>query len=263
MSGPIERLLNLPPVRAAARGVSNWVDLQWALLDDQLRAIAPRTRGRLLDVGCGEKPYEHIFRSYVSEYVGVEHESTFPMTAASTRTSKPDVYFDGKTLPFEARSFDTVMSIQVLEHTPHPQLLMNEMGRVARKDGLVIVSAPFSFRLHEEPFDYFRYTVHGLTAMFEEAGLSVDGVWTMGGLWSVLGHKLNSFLAFRVARIESLAQSLGKHGHETVRTRAPRYWSFPVVLPAMGAISASSRLLDRVVPDQTETLSYMMFGHPR
>jgi SAM-dependent methyltransferase len=259
----LDRVLQLPHVRRVARLGSDWVDLQYSALIDQLVAIAPRTRGRLLDVGCGEKPYEEIFRPYVREYLGVEYQETFGATHASSRPPKPDAYYDGKTLPFDSRTFDTVISIQVLEHVRSPQNVLNEMARVAKKDGLVIVSAPFSFRLHEEPHDYFRYTPHGLRSMFETAGISVEAVWSQRDLWSVVGHKINSFLAFRLARIESLAQSIGKHGHEPTQAPRPRLWTLPFVLPMMGAIGAASRVLDRLAPDGSEALSYLVFGHAR
>jgi SAM-dependent methyltransferase len=261
MPGSFEQILGLGPVRRAARGVSNWVDLPFAYLIEQLTELAPRASGRLLDVGCGDKPYEHMFRPYVSEYIGMEYSGTFDKSAASANTSKPDIYYDGKTFPFDAGSFDTVICMHVLEHTLHPQTIMNEIGRVVRKGGLVAIGVPFSFRLHEEPFDYFRYTPHGLRAMFEEAGLAVDEVLQAGNLWSVLGHKLNSFLGFRIARIDAIAQAMGKLGHEEQRKASPRYWSLPVVLPLMGAISAGARVLDRVAPDGTETLSYLALGH--
>src|SRR5262245_37231504 len=69
--------------RRAARATSDWVDLQWSLLIRALRTLAPRTHGRALDVGCGDKPYEAIFRPYVDEYVGIEKDSTFHATAAN------------------------------------------------------------------------------------------------------------------------------------------------------------------------------------
>ncbi|MFI5413565.1 MAG: class I SAM-dependent methyltransferase, partial [Candidatus Lutacidiplasmatales archaeon] len=256
MSSALEKIVRATGIPQAARGAADWVDLQYSQLVRDLKAVAPRTRGRLLDVGCGEKPFESIFRPYVSEYVGVEYAPTFGATQTSARSTKPDFLYDGKSLPFEPRTFDTVLSIQVLEHTPAPQLLLNEMARVAKEDGLVIVCVPFSFRLHEEPNDYFRYTSHGLRSMFDVAGLKVEEIWPQGDLWSVLGHKLNSYLAFRVARLDALAQMLGKLGHEETRTASPRFWTFPVVLPLMGAVSASARVLDRIAPDGTETLNY-------
>jgi len=258
----LQRALSFPPLRAAARGASNWVDLQWSFMIAQLHEVAPLAKGALLDVGCGEKPYESIFAPHVTSYVGIEHEGTFAETNASaaTRSQKPDLYYDGAELPFAAASFDTVLNVQVLEHTPEPQRLLNEMARVLRPGGTLILCAPFSFRLHEEPHDYFRYTPHGLRAMCAEAGLRVDEVKSQGSLWSVLGHKLNSYLAFRVAMLDAVAQAMGKLGHEGERRESPRYWTMPLVLPAMGAISASARILDRVAPDGTETLSYLIIA---
>ena len=263
MASTLQRVLETPSLRRAVRASADWVDLQYSQILSNLAAVAPRTHGRLLDVGCGEKPFESIFLPYVSEYVGIEYADTFESTKSSDRKTKPDFYYDGKTLPFESRSFDTVISIQVLEHTPDPRRLVQEIGRVVKKDGLVVMNAPFSFRLHEEPFDYFRYTPHGWRALFDEAGLEVTEIRPMGDLWSVLGHKLNSYLAFRVARIEAIAQMLGKHGHEGVRNGSARWWTFPVILPTMALVSAAARILDRVAPDGTEALSYQVIGRPK
>ena len=259
----IEHALALPGVKAAARGASNWVDLQWSLLVAQLAEVAPRAKGALLDVGCGEKPYEHIFTPFVTSYVGIEHEATFAHTTASSRPNKPDLYYDGARLPFPDASFDTVLNVQVLEHTTTPQALMGEMARVLRPGGTLILNAPFCFRLHEEPHDYFRYTPHGLRDMCERAGLEVTDVRAQGSLWSVLGHKLNSFLAFQVAELGGVTQALGKLGHESAATRGPRIWALPVVLPAMACVSGGARILDRVLPDATEALSYLILATRR
>ena len=252
-------LLGHPRARLAAREVSDWIDLQWSLLIEQLRGVAPRASGRLLDVGCGNKPYEHLFRPFVSEYIGVEHEASFNETNAS-HAGGPDVLYDGVNLPFEDASFDTVLSVQVLEHTPEPQRLLEEMSRVLRPGGMLILNAPFSFRLHEEPHDYFRYTPHGLRTMCQKASLEVTDVEPQGGFGSVIGHKLNSFLGLRLARVQGLAQSLGKLGHEASSDSAPRLWLLPVVFPTMAMISAAARIFDRYVDESTEALSFLVLA---
>ena len=66
-----------------------------------------------------------------------------------------------------------MLSVQVLEHTPHPAALMAEMSRVLAPDGLLILTAPFQFRLHEQPHDYFRYSPHGLRQLCADVGLEV------------------------------------------------------------------------------------------
>jgi SAM-dependent methyltransferase len=247
--------------RLVRRG-SDWVDLQWSALERSLRSVAPQARGRLLDVGCGDKPYASWFLPHVRSYIGIEQSSTFGVTSASGRGG-PDIVYGGGTMPFRDGSFDTVLSVQVLEHTPRPQALVNEMARVLAPDGLLILTAPFQFRLHEEPHDYFRYSPHGLRTLCEAAGLEILETLPQGSLWSVLGHKLNTFLAFRMARIGQVAQTMGKLGHEGVQQQGPRWWTLPLAGPAIVAIAGGARALDRLVPEPTESLGFLILARRR
>jgi len=258
MASVLNQLLGQPWLKRAARGSSDWVDLQWSVTIQSLTDIAPRSKGRLLDVGCGDKAYEHIFRPYVTEYIGIEHEATFSATSAETHERKPDLFYDGKRLPFEDRSIDTILSIQVLEHTPTPGALVIEMARVLKDDGIMIITAPFSFRLHEEPHDYFRYSPHGLRQLCATAGLTIEYTEQQGSLWSVLGHKINSYLAMRVAHLDAFAQAMGKLGHENSSAEAPRWWTLPVVAPTMAAVALGARVLDRTLHDPNEALGFLV-----
>ncbi len=250
-------------MKGLARSVADWVDLQESLLTSLLASVAPEASGRLLDVGCGQRPYEHLFRPHVREYVGIEHEATFERTNASAAERKPDLYYDGKRLPFEDASFDTVLNVKVLEHTPHPGLLVNEMSRVLKQDGVLLLSAPFQFRLHEEPHDYFRYSPHGLRTLCDAAGLEVVRTLNQGSLWSVVAHKLNSYLAFRVARIGGLAQAMGKLSHESAATVRTRFWTLPLVAPTMLGLAGGARVLDRFLPDPEESLGFLIVARKK
>lgn len=245
------------------RGVSDWVDLQWSLLVELLARVAPQAHGRLLDVGCGQKPYEHLFAPYVTEYIGIEHEATFGKTNASTSARKPDLYYDGKHLPFDDGTFDTVLNVQVLEHTPEPGLLVKEMGRVLKPGGLLILSAPFQFRLHEQPHDYFRYSPHGLRTLCDAAGLEVFETLNQGSMWSVIVQKLNAYLAFRVARIGGMAQAMGKLSHEAPASEPTRFWTLPFVAPAMLGLAGGARALDFCFPDGEETLGFLILARKK
>jgi len=250
-------------VQRALRATSDWVDLQWSLLYRALETVAPRARGRLLDVGCGDKQFERIFRPYVDEYLGIEHEAIFEATAANLGRARPDYFYKGDCLPFNEGSFDTVLSIQVLEHTSDPRKLVAEMARVLKTSGILILAAPFSFRLHEEPHDYFRFTPHGLRELLSEAALEIQHIEQVGSLWTLLGHKLNSYLAFHVARIGSTAQRLGKLGHESPRQPRPRIWALPFVAPAIVGIAAGARLMDRIFFDREEAFGFVVVAQHR
>jgi len=253
----------IPLVRRLARTASDWVDLQYSLIVASLREVAPQASGRLLDVGCGNKPFEAFFRPYVTEYLGIEHEATFSATAAGGQGTRPDLTYDGQRLPFPDASFDTVLNIQVLEHTPRPRALVAEMSRVLKPGGLLILLAPFQFRLHEQPHDYYRYSSFGLRHLCEEAGLIVNEIRPQGSLWSVIGHKLNSYLAFRVGRIGGLAQAMGKLGHEAAEAPRPRWWTLPFVGASMVAIATTARLLDPILPEPDETLNFIVLARRR
>ncbi|MBV9947357.1 MAG: methyltransferase domain-containing protein, partial [Myxococcales bacterium] len=242
------------------RAVSDWIDLEWSLVRESLRYAAPRARGRLLDVGCGDKQHEAIFLPYVDSYLGVEHSASYAATNAADRPVKADVLYDGKRLPFDNGSFDTVLSVQVLEHTPHPAELVLEMGRVLRDGGRLIMTVPFSFRLHEEPHDYMRFSPHILREFCERAGLMVEEIVPRGSLWSLVAHKLNSYLGLRVARMAGAAQMLGKHKHEASTRQGARLWTLPAVAPAMLGLAFWGRVLDRLLPDPTEALGFLVIA---
>lgn len=250
-----------PLIRKMMRMASDWVDIEWSVVIASLQKVAPRARGRLLDVGCGDKPYERFFLPYVTEYLGIEHEATFEKTSASSGAAGkkgPDFVYDGVKLPFPDRSFDTVLNVQVLEHTPYPGRLVCEISRVLTDEGLLILIAPFQFRLHEQPHDYFRYTSHGLRHLCDEAGLEIVEIHQQGSLWSVIGHKLNSYLAFRVARVGGMAQDMGKLGHEGKVQKGPRYWAIPFAGMAMVVVALAARVLDPLLPEPDETLNFLI-----
>ena len=256
----LEAVLRDQRVGRVGRAAADWTDLERSSLVEALRRVAPRAHGRLLDVGCGDKTYEEIFLPFVDSYLGIEHEATYSATNAASRQKKADVLYDGKRLPFEDRSFDTVLSLQVLEHTPRPGDLLAEMARVLSDEGILMVTVPFSFRLHEEPHDYFRFTPHVMREMCRSVGLVVDEIVPRGGLWSVLGHKLNTYLGLNVARIGGLAQTMGKLSHEQTASGGGRLWTLPVVAPAMMGLALWARVLDRVLPDPTEMLGFTLLA---
>ncbi|RYZ66412.1 MAG: class I SAM-dependent methyltransferase [Proteobacteria bacterium] len=259
MKSFVERVLKQPAIAGVARTAMDWVDLQFTYVVDGLARYAPRARGKLLDVGCGDKPYEYLFTPHVDEYIGVEYSSTYELTAAGAR-NKADVLYDGEKLPFEDASFDTVINVQVLEHTPHPQRLLSEIGRVLKPGGVLILSAPFSFRLHEEPHDYFRYSPHGMRELMGNAGISIEEIHPQGGLWSLVAHKLNSYMALNMARVGQMAQVTGKCGHEKTADAPTRAWLLPFIAPAMVVNATGARILDRFLPDPTETMGFTVLA---
>ena len=125
-----------------------------------LRAEARRDgeARRILDVGCGVKPYEPLFRPYAS-YVGVDVGNP----AADLEGAAED-------LPVGDASFDLVLCTQTLEHCADPARAVRELRRVVAPGGRVLASTHGVQVYHPAPEDLWRWTHAGLERLFKENG---------------------------------------------------------------------------------------------
>jgi SAM-dependent methyltransferase len=154
---------------------------------EEVRRNAIHCHGDLLDVGCGEKPYEAIIRRYVRSYTGLDHLDTL-------HSHRADVWGDAMALPFDDLSFDTVVMFQVLEHLPEPATALLEAHRVLRSGGLILVTTPFMWGLHEQPLDFYRYTPFGLEHLLRKAGFDDITIEQVGGYWLTAGLRFSYYL---------------------------------------------------------------------
>lgn len=136
-------------------------------LFQNIEEMAKHLKGRLLDFGCGRKPYENLFTG--CEYIGVDVEES----GHDHKLSKVDVYYDGKHLPFEDESFDSLFCTEVLEHLFDPDKSIAEMYRVLKYDGRLLLTVPFAWNEHEVPYDFARYTSFGIIHLLEKHGFTI------------------------------------------------------------------------------------------
>jgi len=117
---------------------------------------------KILDVGCGLKPYESLF--FTHEYIGIDVESGY----WSEVDKKTNTYFDGINIPFDNNSFDVVLCTEVLEHASDPDKLLKEIFRVLKDDGILYLTVPFVWNEHEVPYDFRRFTQYGIKKMLND-----------------------------------------------------------------------------------------------
>lgn len=124
----------------------------------------------LLDLGCGNKPYESLFRRKFATYVGAD--------LAGNKDADLLIDSDGR-VQCANNTFDCVLSSQVLEHVTSPQLYLREARRVLKRGGSLVLSTHGIWPYHPDPTDFWRWTVEGVQTEIQRAGfeiLSVQGV---------------------------------------------------------------------------------------
>jgi SAM-dependent methyltransferase len=152
-------------------------------------ALAEHARGELLDLGCGSVPLYGAYRDYVTNATCVDWASSL----------HPSIHLDvsadlGEPLPFPDESFDTIVLTDVLEHLPRPDIIWAEAARLLRPGGVFLVGVPFLYWVHEQPFDYHRYTEHRLRLFCADHGFDVVSLTPYGGTTDVVFDALGKIL---------------------------------------------------------------------
>jgi len=200
---------------------------------DSLRShIARYATGVLVDIGCGTKPYASLTKSFVTRHIGIDHAGTIhakdhvDVFATSYDTSLPD------------EMADTVLCTFVIEHLERPQDAINEMHRIVKVNGHVILGAPLFWHLHEEPRDFYRYTKYGLTHLLLNAGFEVIEITPLAGFIVTFAQESCYFLEGQGGRLfkwpvrllQYLLQTCAYHMHRFGKDRAHRFtWAYIAV----------------------------------
>ncbi len=183
--GPGERLRrwSMPPATSYKRRVDR----------ERLPAFVQKLgqTARVLNVGAKETDLgEHVLNLDLGLFSGV------------------DVVGDAMSLPLQDESLDAVITQGVLEHVRHPERAVAEICRVLRPGGLTYHEVPFIQGYHADPTDYRRFTLDGVTALFDGFEVMERGI--IAGPSSALSWVLREYLAILFAFNNPVLYALGK-----------------------------------------------------
>jgi hypothetical protein len=194
-----------------------------SLLQFALRVAAELPSGsRLIDVGAGNSPYRELFDHVRYESTDWEH-SVHPGARAVDHVGP------AHDLPVPDAAYDAVLCTQVLEHVPNPDAVIAELYRVLRPGGRLYLTVPLAWELHELPFDFYRYTPHGLAHILGGAGFVELEIRARNDCFSTLAQLL-----------QNVGSTMGRYpdGNDTRRAEAQS------LLGAMAATVGSFADLD-------------------
>lgn len=147
-----------------------------------------------MDFGCGTKPYRHYFN--VNEYIGVEYKSD------NYKYDKDcvDVYYDGKTLPFEDGHFKTIYSSEVIQQINNIDEILDEFNRVLEDKGKLLITATFLYQELMSSTDTFRYTIKGLKRLLARKGFRIIKLDKLGTANETMALLIAHYLMFKTRR---------------------------------------------------------------
>ncbi len=146
-------------------------DHQWKHLVDLKRAIkrvvlqhARVEPGQtVVDIGCGTRPYQSLFRQLGLEYIACDLDGDC------------DIVIEPQyPIPLEDACADIIVSFQVLEHVWDLDWYLGECLRLLKPEGRLILSTHGTWLYHPHPTDYRRWTRDGLIAELQSRGFAVE-----------------------------------------------------------------------------------------
>ena len=147
---------------------------------------------KILDVGCGIKPYKNLFNS--SSYVGIDID----YGGHNNQAKVVDKFYDGVNIPYDDNSFDIVICTEVMEHVVDPEKLLSEIHRVLKIGGRIFFSMPFVWNEHEIPYDFSRFTRYKHQDIFKKSGLTIEKIEETTGVFRVCGQLISAFIFERL-----------------------------------------------------------------
>ena len=149
-------------------------------------AMPAAAHGRALDVGCGRQPFRKTLESAGYSYFSLDAqqnvENTVDVVGAIDAPLAPQIVNHGP--------YDFILCTEVLEHVADWETAFRNLANLLSRGGRVLITCPHFYQLHEEPYDFWRPTLHSLQYFAWRQGLLTLQLKAAGDAWDVLGTVL-------------------------------------------------------------------------
>lgn len=192
--------LTIEPWEKVERGPNKgtaWRRSNWQFLQAQVAALPAGSR--ILDIGAGHGDFADIFAG--RDYYALDIVP-YP---------EVDLVADlGQDNPFKTNCFDALVLMNVLEHVYESRGLLGSLNRILRPKGRVIFTVPFLLKVHQAPFDFYRYTPHAIEKMAVEASFEVESLQAYYDPQYLLNESLGNVWQYSIQPQSKIKQFLAK-----------------------------------------------------
>ena len=153
-------------------------------------------KGRVLDVGCGRQPFRKTLESLGYSYTSLDAQQ-------NPENSVDLICAIDEPLPMEFTSygpFHLILCTEVMEHVADWDMAFRNLATLVAEGGRLLITCPHFYQLHEEPYDFWRPTLHALKHFGDRAGFQVVQQEAAGDAWDVLGTVLANCSAISASR---------------------------------------------------------------
>jgi SAM-dependent methyltransferase len=151
------------------------------LLDKLLANHSSLYKGTVLDIGGRDRGIFKSPKDKVAQWIIADIE----------KSRNPDMVLDVCDMhTIKNESIDIINAIELFEHVKTPEKGIAECFRILRKEGIIIISMPFLYPIHADPFDFQRWTRAKWEYVLTQAGFDIQSITPMGGLFTVLTDML-------------------------------------------------------------------------
>jgi len=170
-----------------------WASYRRKMLDNLQEKYKYLYQGIVLDIGGRDRGKFKKPKNEVEKWIFADIE----------KKHNPDMVLDVTDMKeIKSESIDVVNAIELFEHVENPQKGLKECYRVLKQDGIMILSAPFLYPIHADPYDFQRWTETKWQSELKKVGLKIQKIEVMGRFFTVLMEYQKFF-------IRSLPRKLG------------------------------------------------------
>ncbi|MFN8153405.1 MAG: methyltransferase domain-containing protein [Bacteroidia bacterium] len=132
----------------------------------------------LLDLGCGPRPYRELYADSFTKSIGAEHpDSHFPKNDI-------DLFCLATDIPLESESINTVLCTEVMHDIAEPSEMLDEIYRLLKVNGELILTTPFVAPIVDGPYDHYRFTGYGLEYLLRKSGFEIVKIYPVGDVFA-------------------------------------------------------------------------------